>query len=145
MSPSQTLLNVVLSTNEKVCPARGSQVILSYGALQTQGNLLCGSTLPICLPSTRQPRPCVLESPGCSTCGRSVPMAQVALAVLCHGVPHTALSLLEAAAQPALDKSFQVTILEGRRRSPSPADLLSTTQISSMGLWELHGDSPPHP
>lgn len=61
-------------------------------------------------------------------------MTQVALAVLFRGAPHIALPRLEAAAQPALDKSFQVTTLEERRRSPCSADLLSVTQISSMGF-----------
>lgn len=75
-----------------------------------------------------------------------MPMAQATLVVLSHEGPHPALSLLEAAAQPALDKSFQVTTVgEGGRLIPSPADLLSATQISSMGLWELQGDSPPRP
>lgn len=70
--------------------------------------------------------------------------------VLSWGPSHsTTAPPLEAATQSALDKSFQVTALsgggEGGRLIPSPADLLSATQISSMGLWELHGDSPPHP
>lgn len=61
-------------------------------------------------------------------------MTQVALAVLFREAPHTVLPRLEAAAQPALDKSFQVTTLGERRRIPCPADLLSVTQISSVGL-----------
>lgn len=72
-------------------------------------------------------------------------MTQVALAVLFRGAPHTVPPRLEAAAQPALDKSFQVTTLREWRHIPCPVDLLSVTQISSMGLQELHGDSPLRP
>lgn len=64
-------------------------------------------------------------------------MTQITLSVLFRGAPHTALPCLEAATQPALDKSFQVTTLGGGgewRHSPCPADLLSITQISSRGL-----------
>lgn len=61
-------------------------------------------------------------------------VTQVPLAVLLRGAPHSALPRLEAATQPALDKSFQVTALGEWRRIPCPAELLSVSQISSMGL-----------
>lgn len=40
-------------------------------------------------------------------------MTQITLSVLFRGASHTALPCLEAATQPALDKSFQVTTLGG--------------------------------